>query len=60
MWKLKEFRDDNFNKATDWRNAETKLLDFLDKEKPEVMHFSAFGQYGDNYTLLYKEREPID
>lgn len=60
MWKVEDFTDDRLSKENNWKSAKTKLLDFLNEENPEVVHFSVYGQYGDNYKLLYKEREPID
>ena len=61
MWKLKEFRDDNISQNfNNWKSARYKLLAFLNEAKPEVVSFSAYGQYGDRYKLIYKEREPID
>lgn len=60
MWKVEDFTDDRLSKENNWKSAKTKLLDFLNEENPEVVHFSVYGQYEDNYKLLYKEREPID
>lgn len=60
MWKVEDFTDDRLSKENNWKSAKTKLLDFLNEENPEVVHFSAYGQYGDSYKLIYKEREPID
>ena len=60
MWKIEDFSDDSLSKDIGWKSAKTKLLDFLNEENPEVVSFSTYGQYGDNYKLIYKEREPID
>ena len=60
MWKLEDFSDDRLSKDVGWESAKTKLLNFLNEEDPEVVSFSAYGQYGDKYKLIYKEREPID
>lgn len=61
MWSIKDFRDDSLTQTvSNWMNAKEKLLEFLNEEDPEVVSFSAYGQYGDNYKLIYKEREPID
>ena len=61
MWNMKEFRDDSLTQTvSNWMNAEEKLLEFLNEENHEVVSFSAYGQYGDKYKLIYKEREVRD
>ena len=39
---------------------EIEFNDTEHEENHEVVSFSAYGQYGDKYKLIYKEREPID
>ena len=60
MWKYKKFFNDEPRADLKYNSAEENLVEFLNKEDPEVVSINISNYSYHCCILIYKEREVLD